>query len=194
MTRVWNNFKMFLWLTFLTGLVYPLLVTLIAQMAWNTQANGNFLVKNGKTLGAPLIGQKFETPGYFWGRPSAVDYQPLPSGASNLAPTSQRLKTLVEERRSRLAKLNESSPEEVPSELLFASASGIDPHISPETAYWQIERIIKARKLDPVTGQEAFRKLIDQMTTHRSLGFIGTTHVNVLQLNLALDELEPTSK
>jgi potassium-transporting ATPase KdpC subunit len=188
MTPLWNNFKMFLWLTLITGFAYPLLITLIAQLGFSAHANGGFIVKGEKNIGATLIAQKFESPKYFWGRPSAVNYNPLPSGASNLSPTSAKLKSNVDERLINLAKANKSAPQEVPGELIFTSASGLDPHISPETAYWQIDRIVEARKLDS-TGKESIMKLIQTNTRYRFLGFIGQPIVNVLLLNMALDEL-----
>lgn len=160
--------RLFLWLTFLTGIVYPLLITLIAQLTMNTQANGSMT----KT-GSALIAQSFQKEGYFWPRPSSIDYNPLPSGGSNLGPTSAALKKAVENRERKFGK-------GAPAELLFTSGSGLDPHISPETAYFQMERVAKARGLET----QKLKELIDKKTA-RSI--FGPPVINVLLLNQALD-------
>lgn len=178
--------KLFLLLTLLTGGVYPLFVTFIAQITMKETVDGKILYKDGKPFGAELIGQKFEANRYFWGRPSAVGYNTMPSGASNLSPTSKVLKGTVEERKNKLARIRGDSSSEFPSELVFASASGIDPHISPQTAYYQIPRIMKERSLDP--KKIDLKDLIDQATIPRTLGFLGKPCVNVLLLNRSLDE------
>lgn len=187
--KLWNNFKMFLWLTLLTGIAYPLFITGIAQLIMERQAEGSCIFVNGKIIGSKLISQKFESDKYFWPRPSAVDYNPLPSGGSNLGPTSALLKKTVEERKEKIAKAHHVEASQVPSELLFASGSGLDPHISPEIVYFQIERVIKARGLDSDSGKKALDDLIKRMTIPRALGFLGEPCVNVLLLNKALDEL-----
>ncbi len=169
---------MYLWLLLVTGVAYPLFITLIAQGIMRDRADGGIIVRDGKPIGASLIAQKFESDKYFWPRPSSVDYNPLPSGGSNLGPTSSDLKKSVEERQSRFA-----TKRAIPSELLFASGSGLDPHISPKAAYFQVERIVKARGIDPKT----VAKLIEDHTEGRLLGFIGEPCVNVLLLNRALD-------
>ena len=133
--------RMFMWMLFLTGIAYPLCVTLISYVAMRHKAQGSLLTFEGRVIGSSLIAQKFESSQYFWPRPSAIDYQPLPSGGSNLGPTSRELKKEVEMRRSRY------TSKQVPSELLFASASGIDPHISPEAAYFQSSRVANARHI-----------------------------------------------
>ncbi len=169
-----------LWMTLLTGVIYPSLVALIALFAMPKEAKGSFVYQEGKVVGSLLIGQGFTKESYFWPRPSASDYQPVGSGASNLAPLSRKLYDEVEKRASSYGKSHE-----VPADLLFASASGLDPHISLEAAFFQVERISKAR------GVEAsqIEKLIQEMRERRFLGFIGQRSVNVLKLNLALDEL-----
>lgn len=173
--------RIFLWLLLLTGIIYPLIVTGIAQGVLKRKADGDLIVSKGKIIGSALIGQKFENASYFWPRPSAIDYNPLPSGGSNLGPISHVLKKTIEERKAKISKGDDS----VPSELLFASGSGVDPHISVEAAYFQIKRVASARKLDP----EVIKKLVDSMVIGRSLGFLGTKRVNVLLLNIALDDL-----
>lgn len=170
--------RLFLWMVLLTGIVYPLLITAIAMMAFKHKSEGDFISIDGKLIGSRLIAQKFQSEKYFWPRPSSIDYNPLPSGGSNLGPTSAALKKAVEERKSALGKVHSG---DVPSELLFASGSGLDPHISTPTAYYQIERISKARGLN----KELLKKLIDH---HMEGRLFGVPCVNVLELNLALDK------
>lgn len=173
--------RMFFVMTVLTGVIYPAVVTLVAQFAMPHKANGSFIAQNEKQVGSLLIGQKFDKAGYFWGRPSATDYSALPSGGSNLGPTSKALKKLVDERKQKYS----YSKEAIPSELLYASGSGLDPEISLDAAYYQIERIANERKVD----NAEIRHLVDSQTIPRSLGILGEERVNVLALNLALDEL-----
>ena len=181
---------MFLWLTFLTGIAYPLLITGIAQLTMKQKADGHFIVtKDKKIVGATLIGQKFASDKYFWGRPSAVDNNPLPSGASNWGPINPALKKAVEERKANIKKKQGANEENIPSELLFASGSGLDPHISPGTTKFQIERIIKVRGWDEKKAKESIHKLIEHLTEDRTFGFLGEPRLNVLKLNLALDDL-----
>lgn len=184
-----NNLKMFLWLSFITGIVYPLLITGLAQLILKPQAEGNFILKKNKVIGSSLIGQKFESNHYFWGRPSAVDYNPLPSGGSNFGPTSMALKTAVEERKQKIEKWSKKMS--IPSELLFASGSGLDPHITPKTALFQVDRIVQARAVHSQNAKEVITNLISKFTEPRTFGFLGEPRVNVLKLNLALDELHP---
>lgn len=179
---------MFIGLTLLTGIFYPLLVTGIAYLTMKDISRGSLIQVNGKIVGSKFIAQKFENPKYFWGRPSAVDYNPLPSGGSNLGPTSQALKKIVSERRDHLEK-QQGHLKKIPDELLFASGSGLDPHILPETARYQINRIIQARGWDEKIMKPLILKLIDNLTEKRPLGFLGQKIVNVLELNLALDNL-----
>lgn len=173
--------RLFLWMVLLTGIVYPLLITLFA-FAFKPKSDGDFLSVEGRLAGARLIAQKFESEKYFWPRPSAIDYNPLQSGGSNLGPTSADLNKAVEERKNALAKAHIGG--EIPSELLFASGSGLDPHLSPQAAYYQIDRIAKAR------GFEAgnIRKLIEGHIEGR---FLGVPCVNVLELNIELDKQKP---
>lgn len=185
MRKVWNNVRMFLWLTFLTGVVYPLAVTGIAKITMKQKADGGFLSSEGKIVGAILIAQKFESEKYFWARPSSVDYNPLPSGGSNLGPTSAVLKKTVEERREKILKVHSVDKDKIPAELLFASGSGLDPHISVKAAYFQVERVAKSRGIE----SRDIKSLVDHMIIKRGLGFLGEAGVNVLMLNKALDEL-----
>ncbi len=189
MTNLWSTaLRLFLWMILLTGVIYPLIITGIAQLFFYERANGDFLISQDKIVGAKLIAQKFTDNKYFWPRPSSVDYNPLPSGGSNLGPTSAALKKAVGERKEVIAKAAGNSNSAIPSELLYASGSGLDPHISPKAAYFQIDRIIKARSLDPQKGKKDLTELIDKNTEKRLLDIIGKPCVNVLLLNQALDE------
>lgn len=194
MKNLWDSLKVFLFLTLITGIIYPLIITGIAQFTMKQKADGGFISVERKIVGAELIGQKFENNKYFWGRPSAVDYNPLPSGGSNLGPTSIALKKAVEDRKAVILK-SQTIPEgtQIPSELLFASGSGLDPHISPAAAHFQIPRIIKARGWDDNKVNE-IAKLVEQMTEKSFLAFLFPPRVNVLKINLALDELEASKK
>lgn len=166
--------KIFVLMTFLTGVAYPLLVTFIAQIVMPVAANGSLLYRGKQVIGSTLIAQKFTDERYFWPRPSAIEYDPLkPSGGSNLGPTSQKLKDLVAERQK-------FAGSEAPVELLYASASGLDPHISLETAYYQSDRIAKARMID--------KSELIKMINAASQGLRKPRYVNVLLLNKALDE------
>lgn len=184
MHTLWQSLKMFLWLTLLTGIIYPLIVTIIAQTAFKHKADGSLLTVNGKVVGSSLIAQKFVDNKYFWPRPSANDYNGLASGGSNLGPTSKVLKKTVAQRKAALIKAH-GETSKIPSELLFASASGLDPHISVETAYFQSERVAKARGKD----KAAVDALIQKHIIPRQLGFLGNPMVNVLELNIALDQM-----
>lgn len=176
--------RIFLSLTILTGLLYPLAMTGIAQALFSKGANGSLIVKDGKVIGSELIGQKFEGDRYFWSRPSAIDYNPQPSGGTNLAPTALKLKEQAEKQKVRLqGTVNVPSSGNLPLEMIFASGSGLDPEISPEGASLQVERILKARGI----AESDLRTLIAAHTKHRQLGFLGEKRVNVLELNLALD-------
>ena len=181
--------KLFLILTLLTGVVYPVVVTAAAQLFFNYQANGSLVMKNGKLAGSELLSQKFQGEGYFWPRPSAADFATVPSGASNLGPTSAALKEAVLKRAEAFRKANHLSKEiMLPSDVLFASGSGLDPHISPEAARLQADRIAQARKLSEGKRQR-LSKLIDQYTEAPQFGIFGEPRVNVFRLNLAIDSL-----
>ena len=177
---------LFVGFTLLTGLVYPLLMTGIIQIALPEQASGSMIVVNGKIVGSELIGQNFSSPGYFHGRPSAVNYAGNGSGASNFGPTNAKLMEQVSQRISEVrAENNLSSNATVPSELVLASASGLDPHISMEGAMLQVPRVANARGI-PVSEVKV---LVYQHIEPAQFGIMGQERVNVLNLNLALDGL-----
>ena len=173
-------------LTGVTGVVYPVVVTAIAQLVFPYQANGSLIVKDGKVVGSTLIGQSFDDPKYFWGRPSATSpfgYNAASSSGSNLSPTNPALVKSVQERVEALRAADPGNTAPVPVDLVTTSASGLDPHISPAAALYQVSRVAKARKLRP----DAVRALVERHTEGRQFGFLGEPRVNVLALNLALD-------
>lgn len=180
--------RMLALMTALTGIVYPLLVTGIAQSVFPKQSNGSLIEADGKAVGSELIGQPFSDPKYFWGRPSATGPTPYNAGASsgsNLGPTNPALAEAVEARIEALKASDPANAAPIPIDLVTASGSGLDPHISPAAAHWQAARVARIRGL----SETEMAKLIDAHTAGRQFGFLGEPRVNVLQLNLALDRL-----
>jgi len=174
-------------LALLTGVVYPASVTLAAHLALRSRAEGSLLLRGDRIVGSKLIGQAFASPRYFWGRPSATatPYDASASSGSNLGPSSRELRSRVEERVSLLRASDPSQAAPIPVDLVTASASGLDPHISPAAARWQAPRVARERGL-PV---ERVFELVNEHVEGRTLGLFGEPRINVLLLNLALDEL-----
>ena len=175
-------------MTFLTGVVYPAVVTLIAQVAFSFEANGSILVEGDTAIGSELIGQSFSTPEYFWGRLSATSDRPFNAAASsgsNLGPRNPALNATAIQRITALHK-HGTTDLAVPVDLVTASASGLDPHISPAAAAYQVPRVAASRKL----AESVVLDLVHQHTEERQLGILGEPRVNVLRLNLALNRLQ----
>lgn len=178
--------SLFVLLTAITGVAYPLVVTGIAKVTFPESANGSLIVREGKAVGSRLIGQNFTDPKYFWGRPSATSPQPnnaSASSGSNQGPLNPALVDAVKGRIDALKAADPGNTRAVPADLVNASASGLDPHISPAAAEYQIERIAKARHLDPYV----VKALVKTNTEDRQWRVFGEPRVNVLELNLALD-------
>jgi K+-transporting ATPase ATPase C chain len=178
MKTIIQSLRIYVVLTLLTGVLYPFAIAGIAQLCFPRQANGSRIMQDGHVVGSELLAQKFELPRYFWSRPSAADFATVPSGAINKGPTSIDLKKSIEERR---AKFGAGAP----VDLLTASGSGLDPHISPEAARSQIPRVAVARNV----SIEKISEVVDQAIELPQFGFLGEPRVNVLRLNRALDQL-----
>ncbi|MBF0628933.1 MAG: potassium-transporting ATPase subunit KdpC [Magnetococcales bacterium] len=181
---------MLLLMSVLTGVLYPALVTGLAQLLFPHEATGSLLENNGQTVGSNLIGQPFSDPRYFWGRPSATSpmpYNAAASSGSNLGPLNPALQEAVE---ARITALKESDPSQklpIPVDLVTTSASGLDPHISPAAALWQLPRVARMRNM----SEQEVKQLVQQHTAGRTFGILGEPRVNVLTLNLALDRRKP---
>ena len=178
--------SLFVLLTVVTGVVYPLIVTGIAKVAFPDAASGSLIVKGGKPIGSQLIGQNFSDPKYFWGRPSATSpmaYNGSASGGSNQGPLNPALSEAVKGRIEALKAADPGNTRTVPADLVSASASGLDPQISPAAADYQVDRVARARHLDPAV----VKAMVARYTEERQWGIFGEPRINVLELNLALD-------
>ncbi|MDE1012031.1 MAG: potassium-transporting ATPase subunit KdpC [Paraburkholderia fungorum] len=181
---------LFILMTVITGVIYPIVVTVIGHTAFAAQANGSLLEKNGKTVGSALIGQQFDAPAYFWGRLSATTPQPYNaqnSGGSNLGPTNPALADEIKGRLDALKAAGNDMSQPVPVDLVTSSGSGLDPEISPAAAAYQAARVARARGLTV----DQVNDLVARNTSGRQFGLFGEARVNVLKLNLALDDLKP---
>jgi potassium-transporting ATPase KdpC subunit len=173
-------------LTVLTGIAYPLIVTGIGQAAFHSRANGSIIESGGRAVGSRLLGQPFSRPGYFWSRPSATGpsaYNGAVSSGSNQGPLNPALETAVKDRIAALRAADPDNTAPVPVDLVTASASGLDPHISPAAAEYQVKRVARERSM----SESEVRRLVGQATEGRTFGVLGEPRVNVLELNLALD-------
>jgi K+-transporting ATPase KdpC subunit len=180
-------FFMLLIFTVITGVIYPLVVTGIAQLVFSHQANGSIIIaEGGKAVGSELIGQQFDDPKYFWGRLSAAGYNAAASSGSNYGPMNPDLLKAVKARIDALKAVDPNNTLPIPVDLVTASASGLDPHISVAAALYQVHRVAQARNL----SEEAVKSLVEKYTEGRQFGFLGEPRVNVLKLNLALDGLK----
>ncbi len=177
---------LFIVLSIISGIIYPLFVTGIAQMFFHNKANGSLIYRNGKPVGSLLIGQPFDDPRYFWGRLSAtspVAFNAAASSGSNLGPSNPALISAVEARIKELKAADPDNKNPIPVDLVTSSASGLDPHISLAAVYYQVSRVARVRGLP----QDFVRKIVNQYSRGRLLGVIGEPVVNVLEVNLALD-------
>jgi len=183
----YTSLKVFVFFTVILGIVYPLFVTLVGQLLFYRQSNGSIVLNNNKVVGSMLIGQKFESDKYFTSRPSSIDYNPFPSGGSNLSVTDKRLILDFQTRKKDFIKTNSIGKDvAIPSEMLFASGSGVDPHISKLSALMQLNKISSKRNLD----RTKLTAIIDSLSSKRIFGLFGDEYVNVLELNLTLDGLK----
>jgi potassium-transporting ATPase KdpC subunit len=192
-TQIKIALKFLLIMTLLTGVIYPLLMTGLAQLSYPSQANGSLIKKDGRIIGSELIGQKFDSSIYFSSRPSAISYNAIPSSGSNYGPTSDTLRKLVNARRLLFTTAN-SIPDGmvIPKEMIFASGSGLDPHVSPEAVLMQVERVTKARHFND-SQKEALLKRIKDLSETPQFLFLGESRINILNLNLELDRIGKTN-
>jgi len=190
MKTLFISLRIFVFLSVLTGIIYPLFVTGIAQLVFPTNANGSLILRDNKVIGSELIGQQNDSAIYFSSRPSAISYNPLPSGGSNFGLTNHKQKVAVYERKQNFIMQNQlDSLTEIPSEMVFASASGLDPHISPEAAILQVNRIAVARNFSPAQKSRLICK-IEKLKEKPQFSVFGEERINVLMLNIELDKPE----
>jgi potassium-transporting ATPase KdpC subunit len=187
MKTIITSIKILLFFSIILGLIYPLFVLVIGQLVFPMEVNGNIVIKNEKVIGSRLIAQKFSDDKYFWSRPSSIDYNPIPSGASNLSPTSAQLKSDYILRKKNFSEKNDLLLNiEVPPEMLFASGSGVDPHISKQAALMQLNRIVRIRNFDS-NKKVKLMELIEKLSQKRVFNVLGEEIINVIDLNLQLD-------
>ena len=187
MKTLFLSLKIFIALSVLLGVVYPAVMTGISAVCFPARANGSVVRVNGAAVGSELFAQQFDSPRYFHSRPSAAGYATVASGASNQGPTSRLLHDSVMARRARFAAENGVQPQEVPADMLFASGSGLDPHISPESARLQMNRVAAARGLSGENIRQ-LAAIIDSAVEQPQFGLFGQPRVNVLMLNIAIDK------
>jgi len=182
--------KAFLFFTILTGIIYPLFITGISQILFPEKSNGSLIIKENSIIGSRLIGQQFDSKSYFASRPSAISYNTMPSGGSNLGLSNSKLLSIVRSLESQFLTLNQlDSASLIPSEMLFASASGLDPHISPEAARLQVKRICETREFTDDEEKSVIR-LINELTESPQFLCLGQERINVLLLNIGLDRID----
>jgi K+-transporting ATPase ATPase C chain len=189
MKQLMSTLKLFLLLTILTGLAYPFLITGIAGVFFPWKAGGSIIWSGNRATGSALIGQEFDSTIYFSSRPSSTNYNTLPSGGSNYSLTNSKLRKEVDERIRKFRSFNQTGSEDIPSEMVFASASGLDPHISVNAALLQVDRIARSRHFTDDQKMMVY-DLIKKHTEHAELLFPGEESVNVLLLNLDLDKIK----
>ena len=190
MKNLITGMLLLLFLTVITGFVYPFAIYLIGDQFWGKKANGSLIMRGDTIVGSEILGQKFSSPEYFWGRPSAIDNNPTPSGGSNLNPIGNKFKEIFSSRVDTIRKYHGNIPvEEIPKDLLFASGSGVDPHISAAAAYFQIDRVSRFRHLNE-SQKLNLKATIDSSIDKRDLFVLGEERVNVLELNMKLSELK----
>jgi len=190
MKRLIISLKILLLFTLLTGVIYPLLITGIAQVVFPVKSNGSFVVRNGEIRGSVLIGQKFDSAAYFSSRPSHIAYNPLPSGGSNYGLTNTEFRNLVNERKDKFITFNSlDTLTQVPSEMVFESASGLDPHISLQAALLQAGRIAEYRKFS-LEQRQKLHDLMEKLTEEPQFHLLGKERINVFLLNLGLDTIK----
>ena len=185
-TQIRPALTIFALLTIITGVIYPLFVTGMSQVLFSDQSNGSLIIVDGEPVGSELIGQQFDDPKYFWGRLSAAGYNAAASSGSNYGPLNPALMDMVQARIDALKAADPDNTLPIPVDLVTASASGLDPHISVAAALYQVSRVAAARGLSEADVQS----LVDEYTEDRQFGFLGEPRVNVLLLNLALDEIQ----